>query len=179
MSNSFNSVAVAVSTTNGTCPIGEITGKKNIAESKIPVLSCEGACIRGEIARLAANIIAREDRFGRGCHGESITVPDSAIARWVLEAEKVLLIDGCFLRCHGRILENLIEKDKLVQFDALSFHKKYNDIFDADDVPEAERKRVAQSVADWVLENMDKSAMPIVSSGCGAKAAPTTACCSG
>lgn len=161
-----NGNKVAISTTGGHCPIGEITGDNNIAKSKIPVISCEGACIRGEIARLAANIIAREDAFGRGCHGELITVPDSAIARWIKDAEKVLLIDGCFLRCHGRILENLIEKDKLVQFDALSYHRKYNDIFDAEDVPEEERKQVAQSVADWVIENFEKAPMPCSSSGC-------------
>ena len=90
----------------------------------------------------------------------------------------MLLIDGCFLRCHGRILENLIAADKLVQFDALSFHKKYNDIFDVDDVPEAERKQVAQSVAEWVLANMDKPALLVVSSGCSAEAQQTPSCCS-
>lgn len=49
--------SVIFNTTNSSCPIGEIIGKKNISESNIPVLSCEGACIRGEIARLAANIL--------------------------------------------------------------------------------------------------------------------------
>ena len=66
---------------------------KNIREKKIPVLSCEGACIRGEIARLAANIVSREKSFARGCHGELITVPESSIARWIKTAEKVVLID--------------------------------------------------------------------------------------
>ena len=129
--------------TNAICPIGEITGKKNIKDSKIPVLSCEGACIRGEIARLAANIVSKEQAYGRGCHGELITVPDSAIARWIKAAEQVVLIDGCFLRCHGRIFENIIGKEKLVQFDALSHYNKYTDIFEYDEVPEDERKEVA------------------------------------
>ncbi|UCD90034.1 MAG: hypothetical protein JSW04_00920, partial [Desulfobacterales bacterium] len=75
--------AVIFNTTNSNCPIGEITGKKNISESKTPVLSCEGACIRGEIARLAANIVAKEPAYCRGCHGELITVPESAIAQWI------------------------------------------------------------------------------------------------
>jgi hypothetical protein len=72
-----------------------------------------------------------------------------------MAAEKVVLIDGCFLRCHGRILENIIDEKKLIQFDALSHHKKYNDIFDYDDVPEAERKEVAQSVAAWVVDTLN------------------------
>lgn len=145
---------VAVNMTKAVCPIGEITGKKNMSESKIPVLSCEGGCIRGEIARLAAGIVSRKEPYGRGCHGELITVPDSAISRWIRTAEKVVLIDGCFLRCHGRIIENIIDKEKLIQFDALSHYNRYTDIFDYEDVPEKERKEVAQSVADWVVDSL-------------------------
>jgi len=145
---------IRMNTTNAVCPIGEATGKKNIRESKIPVLSCEGACIRGEIARLAAGIVSKKVPYGRGCHGELVTVPDSAISRWIKSAEKVVLIDGCFLRCHGRVIENLIDEDKLVQFDALSHYNRYTEIFDYEDVPEKERKEVAQSVADWVLCSM-------------------------
>ena len=157
MRNLDQKMIVKVDATKGSCPIGEITGKKNISESKIPVLSCEGGCIRGEIARLAANILSKEQAYGRGCHGELITVPESSIAQWIKSAEKVVLIDGCFLRCHGRILENIVDNRKLIQFDALSHYKKYNDIFDYDDVPEDERKEVAQSVAAWVLASLDNA----------------------
>jgi len=146
---------IQMNTTKAVCPIGEITGKKNISASKIPVLSCEGACIRGEIARLAASIISKRESYGRGCHGELITVPDSAISRWIRTADKVVLIDGCFLRCHGRILENIIDGQKLIQFDALSHYNRYTDIFDYEDVPETERKEVAQSVADWVIDSLE------------------------
>lgn len=149
--------SVLVNPTTNSCPIGEITGLKNISQTRIPVLSCEGACIRGEIARVAANIVSKGESYGRGCHGELLTVPDSAIARWIKTAEKVILIDGCFLRCHGRMLENIIDEQKLIQFDALSHYKKYSDIFDYNDVPEDERKEVAQSVAAWVLESLSNT----------------------
>jgi len=155
MTSTASKKAIQVSTTNAVCPIGEMTGKKNIRESKIPVLSCEGACIRGEIARLAANMVAREKSYARGCHGELITVPESSIARWIKTAEKVVLIDGCFLRCHGRIIESIIDRQKLIQFDALSHYNRYTDIFDYEDVPEEERKAVARSVADWVIGNLE------------------------
>lgn len=167
---------VHFNTTDAICPSGEITGNNNILEARIPVLSCEGACIRGEIARLAANIISRHESYGRGCHGELITVPDSAIARWIKTANKVVLIDGCFLRCHGRIIENIIDRDKLVQFDALSHYKKYTDIFHPEDVPEKERKEVAQSVADWVFKCLlipaTISPAETACSGCG-----SSGCC--
>lgn len=163
-----------MNTTNAVCPIGEATGKKNISKSKIPVLSCEGACIRGDITRLAAGIVSKKEPYGRGYHGELVTVPDSAIARWIKTAEKVVLVYGCFLRCHGRIIENLIDEEKLVQFDALSHYNRYTDIFDYEDVPEKERKEVAQSVAEWVLGSLENihaegSADPVQTEGqCGA-----------
>jgi uncharacterized metal-binding protein len=146
--------SLQVEATASRCPIGEKVGNQNQAEGRIPVLSCEGGCIRGEIARLAANLVTKEEIFGRGCHGELLTVPDSAIADWMKSAEKVVLIDGCFLKCHARILRNLIGESRLVEFDALSHYKRYSDVFDIDAVPEEERKRVARDVADWVLESL-------------------------
>ena len=176
MSNLDQKMTVNVDRTKGSCPIGEITGKKNISESKIPVISCEGACIRGEIARLAANIVTKEQAYGRGCHGELITVPESAIAQWMKNAEKVVLIDGCFLRCHGRIIENIIDKEKLLQFDALSHYNRYTDIFDYEDVPEEERKEVAQSVADWVMDGLNNPSAGSVSL-CAASDDKSSGCC--
>jgi uncharacterized metal-binding protein len=149
-------IAQTITGTTGKCLVGEMVGRRALEQSKIPVLSCEGACIRGEIARQAANMIAQEESYGRGCHGELITVPDSAISEWIKTAEKVVLVDGCFLRCHGRILERVLDDEQLIQFDALAMYKKYNDIFDADDVPEAERLATARQVADVVLERMER-----------------------
>ena len=153
--DSANSFLVEVLKTEGRCPIGETVGRRNIEEKRIPVLSCEGGCIRGEIARLAANMVSKEAGFARGCHGELVTVPDSAIARWIRGADKVILIDGCFLNCHGRILKSLLKKDQLIQFDALKVYRKYTDVFDIDEVPEAERKKAAQLVADSVLVELN------------------------
>jgi hypothetical protein len=129
-------LSLEITNTQQKCPIGEKVGGKNLEEKKIPVISCEGACIRGEIARLAAHIVAKEEPYRRACHGELLTVPNSAMTEWVKKAEKTVLIDGCFLRCHGRILENLLGKENLVQFDALSIYKKYTDRFDIESVPE-------------------------------------------
>jgi uncharacterized metal-binding protein len=174
MKEPINSFTLEISETDKTCPTGEKAGSGYHEEEKIPVLSCEGACIRGEIARLAANMVAKEEPYRRGCHGELFTVPESALAQWAKKAEKIVLIDGCFLRCHGRILENLVGKENLVQFDALSFYGKYTDRFDIDSVPESERKETARIVADNVLAEMIKKpghgAGSGTRTGCGAVA---------
>jgi hypothetical protein len=156
MKNSNTFFNLEITSTDRTCPIGEKIGSQNLDEGKIPVLSCEGACIRGEIARLAANLVAKEEPFRRGCHGELFSVPQSAMAQWVKQNGKVVLIDGCFLRCHGRILENLIGEENLIQFDALSHYGKYTDRFDIDSVPAEERIGTAQQVAEIVLSELRK-----------------------
>ena len=86
----------------GICPAGEVYANKQIEKKTIPVLSCEGPCIRGEIARLAANFVAQDvPSLARACHAETFFVPHSSMARWVKEARQNIMIDGCFLKCHG------------------------------------------------------------------------------
>jgi hypothetical protein len=157
MSDSGNS-NLKLTETEHSCPVGEMVGAKNAEGGKIPVLSCEGACIRGEIARQAANIVARDERFRRACHGEVFTVPGSAIAKWTLASRKVVIIDGCYLRCHGRILEHLVGEGHLIEHDALSYYGKYCDVFDIDAVPEDERMASARLVAEKVLLDFDSQA---------------------
>ena len=136
----------------GHCPAGEAYAAQQIAARTLPVLSCEGPCIRGEIARLAGNLIAQQvPSLARACHAETFFVPHSAMAAWVRSADKVVMIDGCFLRCHGRVLKKLVAEDKVIHIDAHALYKRFTDIFLMDDVPEEERKAVAQQVADKIL----------------------------
>ena len=157
MTASTPDFSLAVEGVKGVCPAGEAYAKQMIIDRKIPVFSCEGPCIRGEIARLAANLVAQEvTSFARGCHAETFVVPHSSMARWVKGADQAIMIDGCFLKCHGRILKKLIDEEKMIQIDTLPLHKKYNDIFLMDDVPEAEQKTVPRQVADKIIAMLKK-----------------------
>ena len=157
MNNSTPDFSLPVEGVKGVCPAGEAYAKQMIINRKIPVFSCEGPCIRGEIARLAANLVAQKvPSFARACHAETFVVPHSSMVRWVKGADQAIMIDGCFLKCHGRILKNLIDEGKMIQIDALPLHKKYKDIFLMDDVPEVEQKAVARQVADKILATLEK-----------------------
>lgn len=135
----------------GSCPAGEAYAKQQVAAKTIPVLTCEGPCIRGEIARLAGNLIAQEvPTLARACHAEAFFVPHSTMTSWVKGADKIVMIDGCFLKCHGRILNKLVGEEKVVHIDALPLYNKFTNIFLMDDVPESERKAVARQVADKI-----------------------------
>jgi uncharacterized metal-binding protein len=90
--------------------------------------------------------------YARACHAETFFVSHSAMARWVKEADKSIMIDGCFLKCHGRVLKKLIGEEKVIHIDAPPLHKRYFDVFLMDDVPEGERKEVAREVADKIIK---------------------------
>ena len=176
-----NTFQLEVTAIDKVCNAGEIFGRQCQKEGKTPVFSCEGGCIKGEIARQTANLIAKEDGFARACHGELFSVPHTDLAKWVREANRVVIIDGCSLFCHSRIAENIISKEKLAIFDALSVHRKYADLLDVDDVPESERKKTARKVADTVLANLDEG-IPccpdqLSSSGCAGLPQAESTCC--
>jgi len=144
----------------GSCPAGERYAQQQIAKKTVPVLSCEGPCIRGEIARLAANLVAREvPGLARACHAETFFVPHSSMATWVKDAEKSVMIDGCFLKCNGRVLNNLVADGTVVHIDALPLYRKYTDVFLMDDVPEDERKAVARQVADKIIARLKEGGL--------------------
>ena len=151
MENSTPKFSLEVNGVKGVCPAGERWAQQNLRQKKIPVLSCEGPCIRGDIARLAANLVAKKEPYARSCYAEVALVPHSSMTQWVKAAEKVIMVDGCFLKCIGRVLVNLVDEEKIVHIDALALYKKYSDIFSMDDVSEAERKEVAETVANKIL----------------------------
>jgi uncharacterized metal-binding protein len=146
--------SVKVDGVKGVCPAGEKWAEDKIRNKRVPVLACEGPCVRGDIARLAANRVATEQPFARACYAETAFVPHSAMARCVKEADHVVMIDGCFLKCFGRILTNLIDPQKITHIDALPLYQKYTDVFDMDDVPEAERQETARQVATKILPEL-------------------------
>jgi len=149
--------AIQVAGKKAVCPLGEVVGKKMVAEKKIPVISCEGGCFRGEIARVAAHMVAKEEPYSRGCHGEIFTAPRSAMAEWARKANKVIVIDGCFMHCHGRIMKNVVGRQNMIQFDALRMYnkdQKYSDIMLVDEIPQAEREDLARQVAERVLATL-------------------------
>ena len=156
MAQSTPDFSIKVDAVTGACPAGEAYAMQKMAEKKTPVLACEGPCIRGEIARLAANLIAEEEPYARCCYAETFLVPHSTMTTWVKGADEVVVIDGCFLKCIGRVLDNAIDEEKIINIDAYPLYKKYTDVFLYTDVPEDARNDAAREVADKILEKLRK-----------------------
>ena len=69
----------------------------------------------------------------------------------------MVVIDGCFMHCHGRIMKNVVGSENTIQFDALPMYnkeKKYSEKMLVSEVQEAERRDLARQVADEVLTRL-------------------------
>lgn len=120
---------------------------------RIAVMACEGGCIKGEVARVAANILAYQlerDAAVRICLGDAVT-GNSGFVELVKQAPKTIVIEGCSLNCGTQIMKTrlpdfepiIVEAIRLYSFD----RDKYFEIFD---MPRAEIEQYAKIVADYV-----------------------------
>lgn len=138
------------------CPEGaRYVEKKMEGESKIAIMACEGGCIKGEVARVAANIVAyqraREETI-RICLGDAMT-GESGFRTIIERAPRVLVIEGCFLHCGTKMMQmrlpsfspTIVEAATLYDFD----REKYFEILD---LPREQIEAFAVQVASHVQE---------------------------
>src|SRR5512136_1490970 len=97
----------------------------------IVVMCCEGACLRGEIARQAANILCHSlapEKTVRICLGGAFT-KDTGQRHLVRKAKRVIALEGCFINCSSRMMKGVISElepevivaDKLYDFNRALF----------------------------------------------------------
>lgn len=137
------------------CPLAKSYVVKHMATPpKVAVISCEGSCLRGEIARRAANVIAYKvapEKTVRICF-QGIICGGCEEKILVEKANKVLFVEGCALKCSSRLVKgvmdigaktNIVIADRLCKFNSM--------LFGVDEMSETEIKIHAESVAKEVL----------------------------
>ncbi|MBI5417692.1 hypothetical protein HZA55_07065 [Candidatus Poribacteria bacterium] len=137
------------------CPLATGYVKKhNITPAKIPVISCDGACLRGEIARRAANNLTFKlapERTVRICF-QGIVGGGCEERVLVEKADKVLFVEGCAMRCGSRLVKGAMEikaKAEIVFADQLfAFNPN---LFGIDEMQEKEIKAHAETVANLLF----------------------------
>lgn len=112
------------------CHLCEDYAKENTS-TPIAVMCCEGGCLRGEIARQAANIICYElaaENTVRICLGGAFT-KDTGQRGLVRDAKKLIAVEGCSVECASRMMKGVIPgltpqiiiADNLIEFDRTLF----------------------------------------------------------
>jgi uncharacterized metal-binding protein len=146
---------VRIQKTSNVCPMCENYAKKQ-ASKPVAVITCEGACLRGEVARQAANLICHSlapEKTVRVCLGSAFT-KDTGQRNLVRNAPKVIAIEGCFINCSSRMMKSVVSAlepeviiaDKLYDFDRT--------LFGIDEMSEDEIKIHAQEVAKKIVDSL-------------------------
>jgi uncharacterized metal-binding protein len=147
---------VRVEKTRKVCPMCEDYAKRN-EEKPIVVMCCEGACLRGEVARRAANLLCHSlaaQYTVRLCLGGAFT-KDGGQRTLARNAPRLVAIEGCFLECGTRMMKGVaptvapevIIADRLYDFD----HR----LFGIDEMPDEQIAANAAIVAHKVLATID------------------------
>ena len=97
----------------------------------VAVICCEGACLRGEVARQAANILCHSlapEKTARICLGGAFT-KDTGQRDLVRNAPRLIALEGCHVNCASRMMSGVIDglapeviiADRLYEFDRTLF----------------------------------------------------------
>lgn len=119
-------------------------------------MSCEGGCLRGEVARRAANVLCFElapEKTARLCLGGAFTkdTGQRALAR---NAKRIVAIEGCFIECASRMMNGVVPelKPEVVIADGLyDFDRK---LFGINEMPESELNAHSREVATAVVARL-------------------------
>jgi len=121
---------VKIKKTHGKCQVCDGYAE-NHQDKPVAVICCEGACLRGEVARQAANLLCHTlapKQTVRVCLGGAFT-KDTGQRNLVRNADRVIALEGCFVKCASRMMEGVIEglnqevvlADQLYEFDRQLF----------------------------------------------------------
>ncbi|ABQ24681.1 putative zinc-binding protein [Geotalea uraniireducens] len=120
----------------------------------VAVICCEGACLRGEVARQAANLLCHSlapEKTVRICLGGAFT-KDTGQRKLVRSAARLIALEGCFVNCSSRMMNGVIDglKPEVIIADRLyEFDRK---LFGVDEMPpeqiQAHARTVALKIAD-------------------------------
>ena len=115
----------------------------------VAVICCEGACLRGEIARQAANILCHSlapEKTVRICLGGAFT-KDTGQRSLVRKATHLIALEGCFVNCSSRMMNGVVEgleAEVIIADQLYDFDRK---LFGVEEMPPEEIQAHARTVA--------------------------------
>ena len=147
----------------------KVVDKELTLPPKIAVLACEGGCVKGEIARVAANMLAyrlERDKAVRICLGDAAT-GNSGMLELVKRAPVVIAVEGCPLQCGTEIMRYRVPDLKTTVINASTLYEfdrsKYFEIFD---MPREEIDAYAAKVAQHIQQKYFRECCPGQDSSC-------------
>jgi uncharacterized metal-binding protein len=146
---------IRIEKTGNVCPMCEDYSLAQRAKPVV-VMSCEGACLRGEVARRAANLICHSlapEKTARLCLGGAFT-KDTGQRSLARNGGRVIALEGCFIECASRMMKGVIPDLVPEVIIADRFYDFDRSLFGINDMPEAEIQAHAEKVANAVMERL-------------------------
>lgn len=142
---------VRIEASKGTCKLCEGYAERQKAKP-IAVMSCDGACLRGEVSRQAANIICHTlspEKTVRICLGGAFT-KNTGQRSLVRNAPRLLVLEGCPVNCASRMMSGVIEglAPEIIHTNTLCDIDK--SLFGVDEMPPEEIQALARTVAEKI-----------------------------
>lgn len=151
MSESMN-----VRVLNQSCSAGDVYAKQHFAGTpKTALISCEGACLKGEVARRAANLIAHEivpDRAVRICHGGAFLLNQGGMRDLVANAPQSIVIEGCPMACGSRIAKAAFPDKVFNAIVANSLYEGDDTLFGTNEATDCYIREKSTQVAEQVMD---------------------------
>ncbi len=140
------------------CPLAKgYVEKHSTTPPKIPVIACEGSCLRGEVARQAANRVTYKlvpEKTVRICF-QGIVGGGCEEGILLERADKVLFVEGCALKCSSRLVNGAVEIKAKADVVVADYLYEFNHrLFGIDEMPEDEIKVHAEEVAKKLVESL-------------------------
>jgi uncharacterized metal-binding protein len=153
--DSENYETVRIEKIKSSCSLCEDYAQRQ-AVKPVAILSCEGACLRGEISRRAANQICYSlapEQTVRICLGGAFT-KDTGQRNLVRNAGRVIALEGCFIRCASRMMAGVLDEFKPEVIIADTLYELEGDLFGIDELPEEQIQAHAKQVALQIAERL-------------------------
>jgi len=146
---------IRIEKTKDVCPVCENYVKLQ-KQKPIVIVSCEGACLRGEVSRQAANNICFKlapDKTVRLCLGGAFT-KDGGQRDLIRNAQRLIVLEGCFIKCASRMIKGVVNDvnpeiiitDELFSFDS--------NLFGLDEMSDKDIKANALEVAKKIAAKL-------------------------
>ncbi len=146
---------VCIEKTKNSCHLCEDYAERRKA-MPVAVMCCEGACLRGEVARQAANMLCHTlapEKTARICLGGAFT-KDTGQRTLVRNAKRLIALEGCHINCSSRMMNGVIKglkpeviiADRLYEFD--------KGLFGIEEMPPEQIQAHALAVARKIAETL-------------------------
>jgi uncharacterized metal-binding protein len=153
MSESHETIHVA--RTKATCGLCEDYSARE-ASKPIVVMACEGACLRGELARLTANHLCDDlapERTARLCLGGAFT-KDTGQRNLARKAQRVIAIEGCPIACATRMMQAVVPEMTPEVFMIPNLTSLDPALFSIKEMPEKARRAQAFRAANAIAKSI-------------------------